>query len=238
MEIIKKWLPYIICIGLLVALATTCINSGAGMMDGETAILENQYHRKIEELNKQKVLSERIVDSLHENNNQKDMQIGGLKELNNDLDKKILELSKKQQDGVKVVKKYTYKESAEYISKTYNAEKSVSYDNQSVNLAGDIPQRVVETIMEKDFLSGKLNLTESKLCNTELQLTVTEEKVVNKDKEIKSIVELSQKKDTVIEASKEVIEKQGQNLKKIKRNRFIEHVAIGVTVITGLLLLN
>lgn len=40
MELIKKYLPYIICIGLLMALLNTCSESAAIKIGGENNILE------------------------------------------------------------------------------------------------------------------------------------------------------------------------------------------------------
>ena len=181
--------------------------------------------------------TQKVVDSLHADNNQKDMQIGGLNELNNDLNKKIAELTKKEQDGVKIAKKYTYKESAEYISKAYNAPQSVTYDNKGITLGDSIPQKVVVTYMERDFFKNKLDIVELKLSYKGKEVTLLENKVKNKDLEIQTISTLSSKKNDALDASADLIKNQEQQIKSIKTARTIERIFVGIGIVAGSILL-
>ncbi len=238
MEIIKKYLGYIIAAGLLLMLLHTCSNAAVNNIAGQVSILDRQYQTKAKELNKDKVISAKLVDSLHKANNEKDMQIGGLQELNNDLDKKILDLSKKNISQVAKVKNYTKQEDVKFISAYYDAPNSVFSTDKGITLQDSLPTKVVETIVEKEFLDDKLKLTESKLSNTEKELNLTNDKVINKDKEIKSLVDLSDKKDSVIAASSDLNVTYKKENKRLRTNRTIERIAVGAAaVITGVLLI-
>ena len=237
-ETVKRWFWYVVGIGILLAWAVSCTNSLADRYFGKGEVLTEQYHKKIELLNQEAKKSQKIIDSLHEDNNQKDMQIGGLNELTNDLNNKITELTKKHQDGVKIAKKYTYKESAEYISKTYNAPKSVTYDNKGITLGDSIPQKVVVTHFERNYFKSKLELTELKLDYKGKEVNFLEGKVKNKDLEIKAISTLSSHKDDALDASADLIQNQDKQIKKIKTSRTIERIAIGVGIVGGILLIN
>lgn len=236
-EIIKRWFWYVVGIGILLLLATTCTNSLADRYFGKGDVLQEQYHKKIETLNQEAKKSKKIIDSLHEDNNQKDMQIGGLNELTNDQDNKIKELTRKHQDGVKIAKKYTYKESAEYISKTYNAPQSVTYDNKGITLGDSIPQKVVVTHLERNYFKSKLKITELKLDYKGKEVSFLEGKVKNKDLEIQTISTLSSRKDDALDASADLIQNQEKQIKKIKTARTLERIAIGVGVVAGGILL-
>ncbi len=232
----KTWFWYLGGVVILLLLAGNCTNSLADRYFGEGDVLQKQYHAKIEALNQEKIKSQKIIDSLKEDNNQKDMQIGGLQELNNDNDKKIALLSQKAQDGVKVAKTYTYKQSAEFISKAYNAPKSVSYTNQGITLVDSIPNRVVETIIDRDFFKKKLELTEENLNYTGKQVILLEDKVKNKDLEIKTISDLSLRKDDALEASKDLNEATKKENKKLKTSRWIDRALIVGAFVGGILL--
>jgi len=237
METIKRWVWYVVGVGILVLLATTCTNSLADRYFGKGEALQSEYHKKIELLNQEKVKSQKVIDSLHEDNNQKDMQIGGLEHLAHDLNVNIIELTRKHQDGVKIAKKYTYKESAEYISKTYNAPQSVTYDNKGITLGDSIPQKVVVTHLERNYFKNKLEITELKLDYKGKEVSFLEGKVKNKDLEIQTISTLSLRKDDALDASADLIQNQEKQLKKIKISRTLERVLIGVGVVAGGILL-
>ncbi len=237
METVKRWFWYVVTIGVLLAWAVSCTNSLADRYFGRGEVLTEQYHKKIELLNQEAKKSQKIIDSLHEDNNQKDMQIGGLNELTNDQDNKIKELTRKHQDGVKIAKKYTYKESAEYISKNYNAPQSVTYDNKGITLGDSIPQKVVVTHLERNYFKRKLEITELKLDYKGKQVNFLEGKVKNKDLEIQTISTLSAHKDDALNASADLIQNQEQQIKKIKTSRTLERVLIGVGVVAGGILL-
>lgn len=236
METVKKYVDYIIAIGILLLLATTCTNSLADRYFGKGDVLQEQYHKKIELLNQERIKSKKIIDSLHEENNQKDMQIGGLQELNHDLDLKI-EAATKQKDGVLVkVRKYTYKQSAEYISNAYNAPKAVTYTDKGVMLGDSIPNKVVETIVQKEFFKKKLALTEVKLDFTGRQVNLLEDKVKNKDLEIKTISDLSLRKDDALEASAELNATTKKENKVLRQGRWIDRALIVVAFVGGILI--
>lgn len=237
MEIVKRWFWYVVAIGVLLLFAIDCTNSLADRYFGKGEVLTEQYHKQIELLNQEKKKSQNIIDSLHEDNHQKDMQIGGLEHLAHDLNVKITELSKKHQDVVKIVKKYTYKESAEHISKAYNAPQSVTYDNKGITLVDSIPQKVVVTHVERDFFKKRLELTELKLDYKGKEVSLLEEKIKNKDIEIKTVSSLSSQKDETIESANNLVKNQEKQLKKIKTARTFERLFVGVGIIAGGLIL-
>lgn len=229
METIKKYLPYIICIGLLIALLNTCTNQYPEI--GET---EKKLHQDLEQLNSAKIKTERIKDSLHKENQKKDKIIADLKARNTVIDSKIVVAEKDKKQILKKVDKFTYKEDAEYIAKQFNSEQSVNYDSKGVTVKDSVPKQIVRTIVELDFLRQKDTLTQQKIVNLEDGVKLLQDKVKNKDLEIKTISDLSLEKDTTLTAYQDL----NKSLKKENRKlKLVDRVLMGVAAVIAVIVI-
>lgn len=236
MESIKKYLWYIVAIGILLTVATTCINSAADKVAGEREVYEKQLERKMDALKIERERSNKLVDSLHQEGKKKDLAILQLRKSKDSLSSKLVEVRKQKDKEITKVKNFTYKESAEFIGTALHEPESASFDDKGVKLEGGLPNKVAETIVENDFLEKEVILTEQKLDNTEKQVSILEDKVKDKDKELESINSLSQKKDEALEASKAVNDSFKKENKKLKLGRVVDKVLIVAAFIGGILI--
>ncbi len=235
-EVIKKWSAYIVAVVLMLLLASTCINKAGETIAGEKNIYDKQLKRRVEILVTAKNKSDKTIDSLYYESAKKDKELARVRQEKIKVDSKISKLEKERQAYLMKVSGNTYKQTAEFIAKTYKAPKSVSYTNTGVTLSDSVPNKVAATIIEKSFLEGKLNLTEQKVTDTEKEVTVLESKVKNKDKEIESINAISKEKDLTLEASKNLNEATKKENKNLKRGRFVNRILIVAAFIGGILI--
>lgn len=237
MEVVRKYIGYIIAAGLLLLLANNCVNKMADNYFGEGNVIEKQLHNKIEIMNAEKRKSDKLRDSLEKENKKKDSEIATLKTENNRIDSERNKLNNKTEKEIAKSKSFTYKESAQFIFKTYNMPNSVSYSDKGVFVSDSVPNKVVETIIERDAFKEDNSLLEQKVKNTEKQVSVLEEKVSNKDLEIKSLSDLGQKKDEVILSEQELNDNLKKQNKKLKTSRTLERILTFVGIVTGVILI-
>ena len=238
MEIVKKYFWYVVAIGVLLLCVNTCTNSAANKLEGENNILEKQYHRKLEDLNKIKRESDKTVDSIETDNKKKNEALLISKRENKSLVEKISVLNISRQKELKQIKNFSYQESAEYIAKTYKAPQSVSFNDKGITVIDSLPNLIVRDIADNYYLSQELNLTKGVVFNLEKQTELLVGVIKNKDLEIKSVVEVSNSKDTAISTSQDLIGGQKKEIKKLKTARWIERSLIGIGIIGGLILIN
>lgn len=237
-EIIKKWTGYIVAVVLLLILASTCINTAGDSIAGEQNIYDKQLKNRVEILVTAKNKTDKVVDSLEHENQKKDKELAKLKKEKTTTNKKIADLEKDKQNTLIKVASNTYKQSAEFIGKTYDDKKAVTYTDKGVDLTGTVPNKVVATIVEKEFLEKKLVLTEKNVSDTEKEVAALEGKVKNKDTEIESLNTLSKEKDLTLEASKNFNEATKKENKNLKTGRFINRILIVAAFVGGILIAN
>lgn len=234
-EVLKRWGMYIAAAILLLVLAGTCVNSAGKTIAGEQNVYDKQLKNRVEILVIAKNKTDKVVDSLKYENQKKDKEIANLKKEKAITNKKIADLEKDKQNTLVKVASNTYKQSAEFIGKTYNDKKAVTYTDKGVDLTGTVPNKVVATIVEKEFLEKKLVLTEKNVSDTEKEVAALEGKVKNKDTEIESLNTLSKEKDLTLEASKNLSEATKKENKNLKTGRFINRILIVAAFVGGIL---
>jgi len=237
MEIVKRYFWYVVAIGILLLCVNNCINSAANKLEGENNILEKHYHRKLEDLNKIKRESDKIVDSLETDNKKKNEALLISKRENKSLVEKIFVLNVSRQKELKKIKNFTYQQSAQFLADNYKAPRSVSFNEKGITVTDSLPNLIVRDIAENYYLSQELDLTKGVVFNLEKQTELLGGVIKNKDLEIKSIVEVSKVKDSVISASQDLIGGQKKEIKKLKTARWIERGLIGAGIIGGIILI-
>lgn len=237
-ENLKKYLGYIVAVIALLLMTYTCVNNSAIKADGASNVYEKQLERRVKSLKSREVEYKKYTDSLSLDDKKKDSTITALKQKNSIISAKLAENEKKRQVDIRKVKSFTYKQSSDYIAKTYNAPQSVSYTNTGIVLTDSVPNRVVETIVEKASLENKVILTESKLTNVTSENKELEGKVENKDAALKEALKLGEEKDEALQLSKEFNESVSKENRKLKTIKFVDKLLIISAFIGGVLIGN
>ena len=234
--LIKKYWLYVVGVLLILLLAFNCVNNSISELTGEGNVYEKQLERRVKALKIKEVEYIKLSDSLSKDNKAKDSAISVLKKKNSAISTKLAENESKNKAEIKKVKSFTYKQSSEAIAKAYNAPKSVSYTNTGVVLNDSIPNKVVETIVEKEHLETKVVLTEAKLSNVIQESTVLEEKVKNKDLQISEAAELGAEKDEALKLSEDFNKSMKKENRRLKTGRFIDKLLIVSAFVGGILI--
>lgn len=237
-ERVKKYLGYIVAVVALLIMTYTCVNNSALKADGESNVYEKLLERRVKSLKTKEAEYKKFSDSLAKDNKKKDSAIVALREKNNAIALVLADNERKKKADLKKVKTFTYKQSAEYIAKTYNAPKSVIYTNTGVVLNDSIPNRVVETIVEKASLETKVVLTESKLANVTQENKELEGKVENKDKDLIAALEVGKEKDEALFLSTELNKSMKKENRRLKTIKFIDKILILSAFVGGVLIGN
>lgn len=237
-ENLKKYLGYIVAVIALLLMTYTCVNNSAIKTDGASNVYEKQLERRVKSLKAREAEYKKYTDSLSLDDKKKDSTITALKQKNSVISAKLAENERKRQIDIKKVKSFTYKQSSEYIAKTYNSPQSVSYTNTGVVLSDSVPNRVVETIVEKASLENKVILTESKLANVTSENKELEGKVENKDAALKELTKLGEEKDEALQLSKDFNESVSKENRKLKTIKFVDKLLIISAFVGGVLIGN
>jgi hypothetical protein len=232
-EIFKKYLGYIVAVVALVAMMYTCSNNSILRKEGENNVYEKQLERKVKSLQVNTAQYKKFSDSLSKDNRTKDAAIAELKKKNSIISGRLAQNEFNRKAELKKVKSFSYKESAEYIAKTYESPKSVSYTDTGVILNDSIPNKVVSTIVEKAALDTKVILVESKLSNVVKENKELEGKVDNKNQELAAALSINAQKDEALLLSQEYSKNLNKENKKLKTNRFLGKVLIVAAFIGG-----
>lgn len=235
-EIVKRWTVYVVAVIILLVAAGTCVNRSRDVISGEKNVYEKQLERRVKQLKTAEKSTVKYIDSLNNENKKKDKEIEKLKQKNVVVNSKISKLEKDKQSTLTKISKNTYKQSAEAIAKEYKATKSVSYDDSGVNLKDSVPNKVVQTIVEKEFCEEKQALTETKLANTEKVVTALESKVLNGERERDKLKEADKEKDLALEAQKDFNKATEKENRSLKRGRIVDKVLIVAAFIGGILI--
>lgn len=236
LEKAKQHFWYIVGFAMLLLITGTCINSAANKISGEVNILENQFERKVESLDNAKVLSIKVIDSLHKVN--KGLQAANveLKKENIILGGKIADARAANKAKDEKIKKFTYKQSAEFLAKNYDMPKSVSYTDKGVTVSDSLPNKIIEDIEEKKTLEWVVGYTENKVENLETENANLEHEIDNKDLEITSLNEINTIQGETLDLAKELNDKHNKENKKLKTGRVIDKVLIGAAFVIGILI--
>jgi uncharacterized protein (DUF3084 family) len=227
-ENIKKYAYYIIGVIVLLLLTANCVNNTISKLNGTISVYEKQLENRTKNLKELKEKAKKSADSLHSDNKKKDIKITELKNDNLAISYELAKLQKDKQDALNKAKDFTYQQSAEYIAKTYNAPKSVSYTNTGVTLGDKVPNKVVETIIEKASLEKKVELTECELENTKQVVSTLEGKVENKDTEIAKNAVVAKEAEKTLKDALDLNQTKDKQISKLKKGSFITKlIAVG-----------
>jgi uncharacterized protein (DUF3084 family) len=104
----------------------------------------------------------------------------------------------------------------------------VSYTNTGVTLGDKVPNKVVETIIEKASLEKKVELTECELENTKQVVSTLEGKVENKDTEIAKNAVVAKEAEKTLKDALDLNQTKDKQISKLKKGSFITKlIAVG-----------
>lgn len=235
-ENLKRYLGYIVAVVALLLMTYTCVNNSILRKEGENNVYEKQLERKVKTLQENELDYKKYSDSLSKDSKAKDSAIIVLKKKNEVITGKLADNESKKKEDLQKVKSFTYKQSSEYIGKTYNSPKSISYTDTGVMLNDSIPNRVVATIVEKAALETKVGLIETKLSNTVQENKQLEGKAENTQKDLSAALMVSGEKDEALKLSQEYNKNVQKENRKLKTGRFIGRVLIVAAFIGGVLI--
>jgi hypothetical protein len=235
-ENLKKYLGYIVAVIALLLMTYTCVNNSILRKEGENNIYEKQLERRVKTLQANAADYKKYSDSLSKDSKVKDATIASLKKKNEVVTGKLADNESKKKADLQKVKSFTYKQSAEYIGKTYDSPKSVSYTDIGVVLNDSVPNKVVATIVEKAALETKVGLIETKLSNTVAENKQLGGKVENTQKALSAALDVSSKKDEALQLSQEYNKNVQKENRKLKTSSFIGRVLIVAAFIGGVLI--
>lgn len=234
-ENLKKYLGYIVAVIALLLMTYTCVNNSILKKEGESNVYEKQLERRVKSLQANEADYKKFSDSLSKDNKAKDSAIAVLKKKNEVVAGKLADNENKKKADLQKVKSFTYKQSADYIGKTYDSPNSVSYTDTGVILEDSIPNKVVATIVEKASLEKKVVLTETKLANTVQENKELEGKVENGKQDLAAALTVSAEKDEALQLYQEFNKSINKENSRLKTSRFIGRVLIVAAFVGGFL---
>ena len=167
----------------------------------------------------------KLVDSLKQEDSKKDAKIAELKTDNTRLETTIAENKKQLKNKQKEITKYTYQQSAQYLSERYNT-KAVSTEGSSVILRDSIPNMVISELAEKDVLEKKKKNYNKIIDNKSTQIKLGEEKLLNKSLELASKDLEAKELEKGLNLSLDLTKKTEKENKKLRRNNTLKTFAI------------
>ena len=167
----------------------------------------------------------KLVDSLKQEDTKKDAKIAELKTDNTRLETTIAENKKQLKNKQKEITKYTYQQSAQYLSERYNT-KAVSAEGNSVVLRDSVPNKVISELAEKDVLVADVKNYNKIIDNKSTQIKLGEEKLLNKSLELASKDLEAKELEKGLNLSLDLTKKTEKENKKLKRNNTLKTFAI------------
>ena len=167
----------------------------------------------------------KLVDSLKQEDTKKDAKIAELKTDNTRLETTIAENKKQLKNKQKEITKYTYQQSAQYLSERYNT-KAVSTEGSSVILRDSIPNMVISELAEKDVLVADVKNYNKIIDNKSTQIKLGEEKLLNKSLELASKDLEAKELEKGLNLSLDLTKKTEKENKKLRRNNTLKTFAI------------
>ena len=167
----------------------------------------------------------KLVDSLKQEDAKKDAKIAELEIDNTRLETTIAENKKQLKNKQKEITKYTYQQSAQYLSERYNT-KAVSAEGSSVVLRDSVPNKVISELAEKDVLVADVKNYNKIIDNKSTQIKLGEEKLLNKSLELASKDLEAKKLEEGLNLSLDLTKKTEKENKKLRQNNTLKTFAI------------
>jgi len=217
-----KYTREIIIAGLLILLLSVynCSNNRQHELAGEAVQLKQQLRKQVDGLKTQKIRNEFLFDSISAENKKRDLENLQLQKTNLALMQRINYNAKQTAKKKQEVKKYSFKQSAEFLAKRYET-KSIEATPTSVNLKENIPNNVVEELIDKDAMVQDLGDLHKIIENKDSEIGNKDKTILSKDLEIAAKEIETKKTQEALDTSQEITKKIEKELKQLKTKTFI-----------------
>lgn len=218
---------------VLLLIAGKCQSDSLAKLKGEQAVTESQLETANNKLANYESERQKTKDSINEENEKHQKTIDSLKNKNIESAKKVKDLNNKLKKDKEKIKNMSYKAIADTMNVIYKTDKVLATDI-SVNMGGDIPNKVVSDIAEKNSLTKTVSEKDKQLFNKDIEILKLTKISDNNEK----LFQEAEKNLYLEKESSELKDVLNDNLKSQLKKPKVGNILIGVGigVIGGILI--